>query len=623
MRHSTLTALLVLAVAGSAAAQSVPGGFVVEQHGGTITDGTAMAWSPDGRLFVCEQAGTVRVIKNGTQLATPYHTGISVSPPGSTERGLLGIAFDPNFTVNGYVYIYYTSSTPTIHNCIRRLQPSGNPDVSDGSEAVIVDLETLVATNHNGGAIHFGPDGKLYVAVGENANSANAQSRTTRLGKILRYNADGTIPGDNPTSFPGIAGSTTGVYQAIWAVGLRNPYTFSFQPGTGRMFINDVGEVTWEEINDGIAGTNYGWAGGTTDGVRNTAPFTDPVYVYNHTTGTPNGDAITGGSFYNPGVVQFPASYVGKYFFADYVSSWIYYIDPASPGAATQFLTSGQSPVDIQVGPDGILHYLSRGASRVNRVRYTGSVLQNIIASTNVLSVNEGGSAIFNVRLAVDPGGPLTVTIANTLGSATVTTSAATLNFTGGGGGNWGANQTVTVNAAVDADAFDSGATLTLTSGSLAAQTVVVTALDTNPAPVANRPIARISLPKNGDTVGGATAEFFGNGTPFAGATMTQAAFYIDGVLAYTDVNGTGHFHIGGDHGGFNTTLLSNGLHTLRMTVTDSAARTASHEVTVTVSNASGGGGGGGGGGGCGFTGLEAVLASILAALARRSRPRP
>ena len=124
----------------------------------------------------------------------------------------------------------------------------------DGSEQVLIDLETLGATNHNGGSIHFGPDGKLYIAVGENANSSNAQSLSNRLGKMLRINSDGSIPDDNPTTFPNIAGSTSGLNRAIWAVGLRNPYTFSFQPGTGRLHINDVGQNTWEEINVGVAG---------------------------------------------------------------------------------------------------------------------------------------------------------------------------------------------------------------------------------------------------------------------------------------------------------------------------------------------------------------------------------
>src|SRR6185295_14030704 len=185
---------------------------------------------------------------------------------------------------------------------------------------------------------------------GENATASNAMSLTSRFGKILRYNPDGTIPGDNPPSFPGIAGTTAGNFRAIWAVGLRNPFTFAFQPGTGRMFINDVGEVTWEEINDGIEGLNYGWQGGATDGVRGLPNFTDPLFTYNHSTGTPSGNVIAGGAFYNPAAPQFPASYVGMYFFADSGAGWIYYINPASPGSATQFVTGASAPVDIQIG---------------------------------------------------------------------------------------------------------------------------------------------------------------------------------------------------------------------------------------------------------------------------------
>src|SRR5205823_6118401 len=110
------------------------------------------------------------------------------------------------------------------------------------------------ATNHNGGATHFGPDGKLWIAVGENANGANSQTLTNLLGKMLRINSDGTIPTDNP-----FYNTATGQNRAIWALGLRNPYTFTFQPGTGRMHINDVGQNTWEEIDVGVAGANYGW----------------------------------------------------------------------------------------------------------------------------------------------------------------------------------------------------------------------------------------------------------------------------------------------------------------------------------------------------------------------------
>jgi glucose/arabinose dehydrogenase len=133
------------------------------------------------------------------------------------------------------------------------------------------------ATNHNGGAMNYGPDGKLYIAVGENANGANAQSFANLLGKMLRINADGSIPADNPFYL-----TATGNNRAIWALGLRNPFTFAFQPGTGRMFINDVGQNMWEEIDDGIAGSNYGWP--AAEGPTGNSSYRSPIYWYGHGT---------------------------------------------------------------------------------------------------------------------------------------------------------------------------------------------------------------------------------------------------------------------------------------------------------------------------------------------------
>ena len=132
-----------------------------------------MEFAPDGRLFVCLQGGQLRVIENGVLLATPF---VTVTTTANGERGLLGITFDPNFASNQFVYVYYTVITAPIHNRVSRFTANGNVAVA-GSETVILDLDNLSgATNHNGGAIHFGPDGKLYVAVGENANAANAQT---------------------------------------------------------------------------------------------------------------------------------------------------------------------------------------------------------------------------------------------------------------------------------------------------------------------------------------------------------------------------------------------------------------------------------------------------------------
>jgi glucose/arabinose dehydrogenase len=335
-----------------ATAATLPSGFVETQVGGNLSGPpTAMAFAPDGRLFVCQQGGQLRVIKNGSLLSTPF---ASLTVDSSGERGLLGIAFDPNFATNHYLYVYYTVATSPIHNRVSRFTAAGD-SATPGSEVVILNLDNLSsATNHNGGAIHFGPDGKLYIGVGENANGANSQTLSNLLGKVLRINADGTIPTDNP-----FYNNAAGNNRAIWALGLRNPFTFAFQPGTTRLFINDVGQSTWEEINDGIAGSNYGWP--TTEGPTSNPAFRSPIYFYGHGTSDTTGCAIVGGAFYNPPVPQFPSSYTGKYFFADLCSGWIRVFDPAA-GTATGFATGISNPVDLHVGPDGALYYLAQGS---------------------------------------------------------------------------------------------------------------------------------------------------------------------------------------------------------------------------------------------------------------------
>ncbi|HKX41274.1 MAG TPA: PQQ-dependent sugar dehydrogenase, partial [Burkholderiaceae bacterium] len=222
--------------------RAAPAGFTRNESWVTgLNNATAIAQAPDGRLFVAEQGGTLRVVKNGSLLATPF---LSLTVDSSGERGLVGVTLHPDFASNGYVYVYYTTAENGTHNRISRYTASAvNPDVvSSGSELRIADLPALSsATNHNGGGMHFGLDGKLYVGVGENANGANAPLLTTVLGKMLRFNEDGSIPADNP-----FYASTSGLNRAIWARGLRNPFTFAVQPGTGRIHINDVGANTWE-----------------------------------------------------------------------------------------------------------------------------------------------------------------------------------------------------------------------------------------------------------------------------------------------------------------------------------------------------------------------------------------
>ena len=321
-----------------------------------LTSATAFAETPDGRFLVTQQGGALRVIKNAALLGAAM---LNVSVDSSGERGLLGVAIHPDFASNGYVYVYYTSTETTTHNRISRFTVTG--DTASG-EVKLIELPTLSsATNHNGGAIHFGNDGKLYVGVGDNANGANSQNLSSPLGKLLRFNDDGSIPTDNPFC------TTNGnLACAVWAYGLRNPYTFAVHPDTGRIHINDVGQATWEEINLGSSGANYGWPGSEgPDGL--TGMITGPILAYRHSTGTPPptipasdfiGFAIAGGVFY-PDTGPFPAAYRNNYYFADFVSKFIGRFDWVN-NTASQFAMISGSPVDMLVGSDGALYVLTR-----------------------------------------------------------------------------------------------------------------------------------------------------------------------------------------------------------------------------------------------------------------------
>jgi glucose/arabinose dehydrogenase len=341
------------------AADSLPPGFVEATFASGFGNRlTAMAWSPDGRLFVSEKTGALRVVKNGTLLSQPFLT-VPVNTSG--ERGLLGVTFDPNFATNRHVYVIYTHGTNISNRVSRFTASSSNPDVAQGSsEVVILDNIPAPSNIHHGGALHFGPDGKLYISTGDAASSSNSQNLNNLNGKILRVNADGTIPTDNP--FHGQANRRW----EIWAYGLRNPYTFAFQEGTGRMFINDVGNATWEEINEGAAGANYGWP--TCEGPCSDPSFVNPIHAYRHDEGP--GKAIVGAAFYSGD--RFPAVYSSSYFFGDYVGHYIKRYDVAT-GQVHDFATGVRWVADLRFGPDGALYWLSVESRTIGRIDFTDS----------------------------------------------------------------------------------------------------------------------------------------------------------------------------------------------------------------------------------------------------------
>ena len=370
----------------SAQAATLPSGFSETRVASGLSSPTAMAVAPDGRVFVTQKGGALRVVRNNALLSTPFLT-VSVNTVG--ERGLLGVAFDPDFPSNRFVYVYYTTAAAPIHNRVSRFTASAsNSDVAEaGSEVQLLNLPELNANNHNGGAIHFGNDGKLYVAVGENAVPSNAQSLSTPLGKLLRINANGSIPTDNP-----FYSQTTGVNRAVWARGLRNPYTFAVDTFNGRMHVNDVGQNAWEEVNLGVRGANYGWPQtegnqpGGVSGVRY------PIHVYQN---AGSNCAIVGAAFYRPQIFRFPAGYDGRYFFGDYCGGFIRTLSPPNYSSSSDFAAGISALVDIQAHPDGSLYYLSAGDGELFRVQSTTSsiVFQDNFESASGWTLTGGANS--------------------------------------------------------------------------------------------------------------------------------------------------------------------------------------------------------------------------------------
>jgi hypothetical protein len=290
----------------------------------------------DPRLFIVEKPGRVRVFENGALRSTPF-LDLTGQVTSSGERGLLGLAFHHDYGTNGFFYVYFTDANGDL--TITRYTTSVDPNVADaGSAHLILSVEHSSRSNHNAGMLAFGPDGMLYIGTGDGGGSGdpdeNGQDPGTLLGKLLRLDVDTgdpyAIPPDNP--FVGTAGAR----EEIWAMGLRNPWRWAFDRAAGHLYIADVGQGAWEEVNvvaATAAGVNYGWdvmegrhcyeppSGCTQSGL------TLPVLEYGHAEGC----SITGGFVYRGAAMP---SLQGTYFYADYCDGWVRSFRYAN-GAAT------------------------------------------------------------------------------------------------------------------------------------------------------------------------------------------------------------------------------------------------------------------------------------------------
>lgn len=389
-------------------AQTFPTNFAGVQVA-TGLDPVGLEVAPDGRVFIAEKNGAIRIIKNGILLTTPFIVIPNVD--NWNERGLQKVLIDPDFTTNKYVYVYYTykaAGSTESNNRVSRFTAAGDVAVP-GSELVLIDIDPLGPVGyHNGGGLGI-KNNQIYISVGENTVASNSQSFTTLKGKVLRINTDGSIPTDNP-----FYTTTTGKNRAIWALGFRNPFRLAIQAGTGRIFLNDVGASSAEEINELNAGKNYGWPGIEGKRTNQTAPtnYQDPLYSYSHS----NGCSITAGQFYNPTTANFPVSYIGKYFFGDYCDGWLKTLDPATNAIAT-FATGINRPLDVSVASYGSLYFIARGGinggsdaantSSTNgvvwKVNYTGNGIPVIAVQPESKTVSASESVTFVVLASGSP----------------------------------------------------------------------------------------------------------------------------------------------------------------------------------------------------------------------------
>jgi glucose/arabinose dehydrogenase len=282
----------------------------------------AQAPRGDARLFIVEQAGRIRVVQDGRLLERPFLDLTNEVSYGG-ERGLLGLAFHPSFAQNGFFYVNYTNRSGDTR--VVRYRVSGDPNVADAASAHLVLAVDQPFSNHNGGCLRFGEDGKLYVGMGDGGSGGdpqgNGQNRDVLLAKLLRLDVDGgdpyAIPPDNPYA------GRAGMRGEIWAYGLRNPWRFCFDPGAHQLVIADVGQNHWEEIDVADArrgGLDYGWS--RYEGSHCYHPpcdpggMTMPAIEYDHSQGC----SVIGGFVYRGRAIP---SWVGRYVYADYCQSWL------------------------------------------------------------------------------------------------------------------------------------------------------------------------------------------------------------------------------------------------------------------------------------------------------------
>ncbi len=381
-RNRVLLHLLILLFATSGLrAQTHPAGFDDQPVVSGLEQPTTLAMTPEGRLFIGLRGGVIRVVDQGGLLPAPM---LTLPVETYEEQGLLGIALDPDYAVNRWLYVFwtpYTGSQPAPENRVSRFTVQADT-VLAGSEVVVIAPLPTGAGYHVGGGLRTSSDGHLWLTIGDVSDGEffGWPRMNDRLeGKLLRLNLDGSIPADNPLAgVPGARGE-------IWQKGLRSPFRFALQPGTLRPFVNDVGSYLWEEINRGDPGADFGWP--DHEGAEQPAPAdaVNPIFTYPH---AGSGASITGAAFYTGG--SFPPGYAGNYFFVDHSRGQIgrmvlagdSVVSVTMPWGTTAGWGWGGGPVDLLMGGDGALYYTQYTGGQVRRITYGATADVNAAAAT-------------------------------------------------------------------------------------------------------------------------------------------------------------------------------------------------------------------------------------------------
>jgi glucose/arabinose dehydrogenase len=387
---SARLAAFVLLCALAAAVPAQPPGFRVEPVVRGLNAACAMAFAPDGRLFVVERlTGNIRVVQGGVLGGT--WANVTVVGTSTEERGLIGIAIDPDFLRNRYVYVFFSRSRAgATSNVVARLQEVGGI----GTNLTEISPEILSSTHHVGGAMTFGFDGKLYLATGDRLVSANAQSLANLHGKVLRFNVpDGSVPADNP--FPG---------SPIWSYGHRNMFGLAIHPRTGLVYATENGQFSMDEVNRIVPGGNYGWPM-----YEGTEPVPDPSTVDPLLTFAPTPDPANTCFYTGP---LYPAAYRDGWFICKYTAGQVSFLDLDPTGTIVRsdatFYDYPRQIFDIANAPDGTLWVLmstlsSRGADGIDRFVYDPAP-RPALAITATSNRSVGGSITLGVTGANGDG---------------------------------------------------------------------------------------------------------------------------------------------------------------------------------------------------------------------------